>query len=116
MRQNNDSVPVENEITPELASVLTAMQTWDVPLQECSGVEGHDAGMCVGPQKGCPPKCKASVAVPVRIKRDHEGKVEPILEARGSLSRFERDDHHGRACPLEPVIAFCHLHEMAFAQ
>ncbi len=73
MRKNNDSVPVEDEITPQLASVLTAMQTWDVPLQECSGVEGHDAGMCVGPQKGCPPKCKASVAVPVRIKRDHEG-------------------------------------------
>lgn len=116
MRKYDDSVAVEDEVAPELAPVLTAMQMGDVSLQQRSGVEEQDVRMCVGPQKRRSPESKASVGASLRITGDHEWQTESVLKPGDSLSGLERDDHDDRLRPLEPVLLFGHLHEMAFAQ
>lgn len=115
MGQHEGSVPVEHEITTELASVLTSAERREASLQQGPGVEEDDIRMSVGSQKRRTSQPKDLVGVPLWVQGDLEGQIEPVLKPGGSFFGLERDDDHSRVRPPEFVLLCGHLHEMALA-
>ncbi len=89
MGEDDGSLSVEDEIAPELTSVLTEMEIRDSSLQHCLAVEKAYLGMCVGSQERRPPQLEGSIRGPVRIEHDQEGETQSILKPRNALSGFK---------------------------
>lgn len=68
MCQHDDSVSVEDEIAPELSSVLSAMNVGDTTMQQGLAVEEDDVGVRVRPQDRGLLQSKSSVGDHARIE------------------------------------------------
>lgn len=116
MSEHDDTVTVENEVTSELTPILIALQPRHLSPHERLGVEEQYIGMEVHPRERSTSEAECFVACSPGIKREGKGEVKAILKGRRSLPGIERDDDHRRVRPLKTIVAFGHLHEVAFTQ